>query len=302
MTDILVSVILFYSEGTNAKGDEKVSDTRKAFMQDLQRIEAEHYQLRAGEELEDFVTLMLQYIGDPDPELRDGLIYPTFYTWIREQNRFTEAQLRSLLAVLTDEQHLLYRIGSEGDESVFTRTFSVLPIALILWRHGKQPFLSQADLEHVKHALLRNYREEQDLRGFLPEEGWAHSAAHGADALDELVQCCKSDAALQRDVLAAVSGMLHNGKHIFSEEEDERITTLLVTMMDHELLPEQEIAAWINSLTDCSDHPSSRSHRIARTNSKSFLRSLYFRKRQDTHRQELVATILAAEDRLNKFT
>lgn len=284
------------------KGDEKVSDIRKTFMQDLQRIEAEYYQLRTGEELEDFVPLMLQYIGDPDPELRDGLIYSAFYQWIREQNRFTEVQLRSLLTVLTDEQHLLYQIGSEGDESVLTRAFSVLPIALILWRQRKQPFLSRADLEHVKHVLLRYYQEEQDLRGFLPGEGWAHSAAHGADALDELVQCYKGDEALQRDVLAAVFGMLHNGKHIFSEEEDERIATLVETMVDHELLPEQEIAVWINSLTEWSDYPGSRSHRIAKVNSKNFLRSLYFRKRQGTSKQYLVAAILAAEARVNKFT
>ncbi|MGG1658311.1 DUF2785 domain-containing protein [Brevibacillus sp. NRS-1366] len=278
-----------------------MSDTRTTFIQDLQRIEEEHYQLRVGEQLQDFVTLMLQYIGDPQPELRDDLIYPAFYQWIREENRFTEAELRSLLAVLTDEEHLFYQIGSEGDESVFTRTFSVLPIALIMWRHREQPFLDHADFLHLKHSLLRYYKEEKDLRGYLSESGWAHSAAHGADALDELVQCCKSDAALQLDVLAAIVGMLHNGQHIFSEEEDERIATIVDTMIDKDLLPEQEIANWISDLAQCNDWPRSRGQVIARVNSKNFLRSLYFRKRQDNRRKDLVAVILAAEADLNKF-
>lgn len=72
-------------------------------MMDLQKIEEEHYQLREGELLQDFVTLMLQYIGDPRPELRDGLIYSTFYEGIYEKNRFTKEELRSILAVQSSD-------------------------------------------------------------------------------------------------------------------------------------------------------------------------------------------------------
>lgn len=270
-------------------------------MLDLQRIEDEHYQLREGEQLEDFVTLMLQYIGDPQPELRDELIYPTFYQWIHQENRFTEAQLRKLLAVLTDEQHLFYYIGNEGDQTVFTRAFSVLPIALIVQRHRKQPFLNQVEFQHLKHSLLRYYREEKDLRGYLSEGGWAHSAAHGADALEELVQCPQSDAAVQLEVLDAIQRMLHNGEHIFSEEEDERIASIVDTMIDQDLLPQQELAHWIDGPAQCVDWPRSRAQVIARVNSKNFLRSLYFRKGQDSRGKIVASAILAAQNKLNKF-
>jgi hypothetical protein len=270
-------------------------------MTDLQRIEKEQYQLREGEQLQDFLTLMLQFIGDPQPELRAKLIFSTFYEWIHEEGRLTEAELRSLLAVLTDEQHLFYHIGSEGDESVFTRAFSVLPIAWIVGRHRKKPFLDQAEFRHLKHSLLRYYKEEKNLRGYLPEGGWAHSAAHGADALEELVQCPESDAALQHEVLAAIQGMLHNGIQIFSEEEDERIASIVDTMMDNDLLPQQEIADWIGGLTHCADLPQSRVPRIARVNSKNFLRSLYFRRGQISRGKVLDAAILAGEAKLNRL-
>jgi hypothetical protein len=268
---------------------------------DLQRIEKEHYQLREGEQLQDFLTLMLQFIGDPQPELRDDLICTTFYEWIREEGRLTETELQSLLAILTDDQHLFYYIGSEGDPSVFTRAFSILPIALIAERHRKQPFLDQAEFQHLKHSVLRYYKEEKDLRGYLPEGGWAHSAAHGADALDELVQCPESDAALQHEVLAAIQGKLHNGMQIFSEEEDERMATIVDTMIDKSLLPQQEIADWIRGLTHCADLPQSRGPRIARVNSKNFLRSLYFRRGKISRGNVLDAAILAGEDKLNRF-
>lgn len=270
-------------------------------MIDLQRIEREQYQLREGEQLQDFMSLMLQYIGDPDPELRDELIYPTFCEWIHEGERFTETELRNLLAVLTDEQHLFNHIGSEGDQSVFTRTFSVLPIALIVQRHRKQPFLDIAEFQHLKHSLLRYYKEEKDLRGYLSEGGWAHSAAHGADALVELVQCPESDATVQHEVLAAVQRMLYNGIHIFNEEEDERIASIVDTMIDKDLLQQQEIADWIRGLTQCVDCPRSRGQSIARVNSKNFLRCLYFRRGQDSHGNVLAAALLTTEAKLNKF-
>lgn len=48
-------------------------DINKADLkEDLQRIEKEQYQLREGEQHQKFVTQMLHYIGDPDPELRAG--------------------------------------------------------------------------------------------------------------------------------------------------------------------------------------------------------------------------------------
>ncbi|WP_428993736.1 DUF2785 domain-containing protein [Brevibacillus choshinensis] len=278
-----------------------MDERRMALIRDLQRLEEEHYQLREGEELQGFVTQLLHYIGDPDPHLRDELIYPTFQAWIAEQKRFTGRELTTLLEALTDDQHLFYQIGNEKDESVFTRTFSVLPIALILQRHRKQPFLEQKEFDRLKHALLRYYREEKDLRGYVTDGGWAHGASHGADALDELIQCPESDAAVQLEVLDAVKGMLQNDRAIFCDEDDERMATIVDTMIDQNLLSQNELADWIEGLADCSEWPRSRSQRIACVNSKNFLRSLYFRRGVEDDRKGLAAAMLSSEERLNRY-
>ncbi|ENQ3106368.1 Protein of unknown function [Bacillus sp. 491mf] len=279
-----------------------MSDTRTKLMMDLQRIEKDKYQLREGERHQDFLPLLLQYIGDPQPELRDNLIYPMFYMWIKEENRFSGEELRSLLTVLTDENHLFYNIGSEDDQSVFTRTFSALTIALIVQHHRQNPFFNQAEIEQLMHAMLRYYKEEKDLRGYLSVGGWAHSASHGADVFVELVQCEESSVALLREVLVAISNMLHNGRHIFSDEDDERLVSIVDTMMDKELLPHLEIADWISDLAQCCNLPRSRSQVIARVNSKNFLRSLYFRRGQDSRGNELNTVMLGTEAKLNKFS
>lgn len=277
-----------------------MSEQRTTFMHDLQRIQKEDYRLREGERLQEVAALMLQYIGDPDPELRDDLIYSTYYYWIIKKKLFTEAELRSLLTVLTDDQHLFYHIGSEGDSTVFTRSFSVLPIALIVRRHREEPFLDLAEFQHVKNSLIRYVQEEKDLRGYVPEGGWAHSAAHAADALTELVQCPECDAAARLEVLAAVQGMLHNGSHIFNEEEDERIACIVDTIMDQELLPQEEIERWIFGLAECGSWSRARHNRFAQVNSKNMVRCLYFRRKQEC-RNGLAPALVAAEAKLNWF-
>ncbi|WP_405176720.1 DUF2785 domain-containing protein [Paenibacillus sp. FSL H8-0261] len=279
-----------------------MNDTREQLIKDLQRIEENDYELRSGEQLRDYVKLMLEYIGDPQPKLRDDLIYSTFYKWINEKQWFSDAELRELLLILLDEQHLFYHIGSKEDQAVFTRTFSVLIVALILQRHREQAFLDSAEFTNVKEALIRYYEEEQDLRGFLPEEGWAHAAAHGADALDELVLCSESDAAIREEVLAVIQRMLYNDQHIFSDEEDERIATIVATMIDHHLLPQQSIVDWIRNLEQCGGWPRSRGQYVARVNTKNFVRSLYFRLLPLKNNPAMVEVLLKAEMNLNKFT
>ncbi len=145
-----------------------------------------------------------------------------------------------------------------------------MPIALIIQRHRQNPFLNQEENKQLMQAMLRYYNEEKDLRGYLSVGGWAHGASHGADVFVELVQCEESSVAMLREVLVAISGMLLNGRHIFSDEDDERLINIVDTMIDKELMQHQEIADWISCLAQCYDWPRSRCQVIARVNSKNF--------------------------------
>lgn len=277
-------------------------DTRAELIQKLQRLEEERYVLREGESLQDFTNLMLQHIGDPESDLREN-IYSTFYIWLKRDNKFSCVELRQLLSDLMDDRHLFYRIGNVGDHSVLTRSFAVLPIALIMQRNRNNPFLTPNEFQHLKHSLLRYYMEEKDLRGYLAVEGWAHAAAHGADALKELIRCPESDYGVQREVLEAIKGMLYNGAQIFDEEEDERMANIVDTMIKEALLPQQEMADWIRSLSQCTQWLDNRARRIATVNAKNFVRSLFFRLRtwSDTNNLIFTCAMLTAEAELNRF-
>jgi len=279
-----------------------VSDTGEQLMIDLQRIEDNLYELNEGENMWDYIILLLKHIGDPRQELRDGLIYPTLKAWIVDKQHFNEAELRGILAVLLDEEHLFYRIGSEGDESVFTRSFTTLALALLIQRHRQLPFLEQADYLELKNSLIKYYIEEKDLRGYVTEGGWAHAAAHGADALEDLVQCEESKHEdIQLEVLAAVQAMLHNGRHIFSEEDDERMACIIDAMAVHHLLPRHHLSRWIQELGQCGSKPKTRTQVTDRVNTKNFLRSLYFRWLHHNRGIGCLEVILEAEAKVNTF-
>ena len=127
---------------------------------------------------------MLNYIGSPDPELRDDLIYLILSDWIIK-GVYTPEQLREILKIAFDDQHLFYKIGEVESDSVFTRSFSVLLIPLILITHRKNNILSKNELQDVYNKVIKYVREEKDLRGFIENKGWAYSVAHGADAYND---------------------------------------------------------------------------------------------------------------------
>ena len=59
---------------------------------------------------------MLDYIGSPDAELRDDLIYSTLHTWIT--NDVFRQKLRGLMLQAISPDYLFYKIG-EKEQTLF---------------------------------------------------------------------------------------------------------------------------------------------------------------------------------------
>ena len=109
-----------------------------------------------------------------------------------------------------DHEHLFYQIGSDGNDSVFTRTFSVLAIVQIVNRHRKEAFLSVEEFTDMRNKLIEYYTSEKDLRGYVQKSGWAHAAAHGADVMDELIQCSECNEDVFKEILKAFKKIMHD--------------------------------------------------------------------------------------------
>ncbi|MGG2014995.1 DUF2785 domain-containing protein [Bacillus sp. S10(2024)] len=274
---------------------------REKLIVDLKRIAEDNYHLNSAEEAMSFARLMLQYIGDTDPILRDDLIYSTFYQWICEKQYFSNEELNEIVDTLIDEKHLFFHIGNEGDDTVFTRTFSALLMEVFLYWNRNNTYLSMDKFIKIKDSIIRYYNEEKDLRGYLDVKGWAHGAAHGADAMCELVHSKESDENTRLKVLDSLQRVLSNGKYILSNEEDERMTRVVFLIAVKALLPKESICQWIEGLEKGISSEYSREQYIARINTKNFIRCLYFSLMHQQDTKDITDLLFETEEKLNKF-
>ncbi|MBS4537260.1 DUF2785 domain-containing protein [Clostridium sp. D2Q-11] len=249
-------------------------------------IKEEGYEVPGNIKPFDLALDMLTYIGTTESELRDDLIYVTFYKWIIN-DEFNKDELRKIVKIALDDEHLFYKLGEVGD-SVFTRTFSVLVLALLVYKHREDNYLSKENINRIYNKVIKYIREEKDLRGYTEEKGWAHGMAHGADVLDELAQCDE----LEKDNLIIILDDIQNkisiNYHPYIYEEDERMVTAVMSILNRDLIDEEEILGWIENFSNILEEDEFTDKLIKYFNIKNFLRSLYFRLLKDSSKEALI--------------
>jgi hypothetical protein len=127
---------------------------------------------------------LTRMLGDPDPDVRDGIAFPTMATWI------DEGVYDDLLVGLGDGMchGLDIGLGEVESDSVFRRSFSALILTECIDRTTRAALGGPNVVLRWGDRIMSWYSRERDLRGFVPGKGWAHAVAHGADALGALAR------------------------------------------------------------------------------------------------------------------
>ncbi len=239
-------------------------------------IKGNDFELKPGMDIDLITKEMLKYIGSTDPELRDLLIYQTFYRWILE-DKYNAEKLSEIAEIAIDDRHLLYKLGEKGSDSVFTRTFSSLLCALILHADRKRNFLSEDMFHEIKGALYKYLEEENDTRGFVPGKGWAHGIAHVADALEELPYFEYLTDEDLHELLVLIRNKMITNQSIYISLEDERMANAVVTVFKQHCMAKEDIFNWLDSFNNIEADFDWAEGRFAIHNLKLFLKSLYFK-------------------------
>lgn len=242
----------------------------------LQKIKEDNYRIPIDFRITDLVFEMLNHIGNPEPKLRDELIYSILAHWIIN-DYITDDKLKEILDIVMDDKHLFYRIGESNTDSVFTRSFSALLIAPILYYHRKHILFSKEELINIFKKVVRYSLEEADLRGYVENNGWAHSAAHTADVLDELALCSEIGNEELRSLLEIIKVKVCVGSYVYIHREDERLVTAVISIMGRNLLSTEEICKWIKSYREIKSTGIYMNDYKTKINIRNFIRSLYFR-------------------------
>ena len=187
------------------------------------------------EEKVNIIEAMIEHIGSPDAELRDQLIYGWFFHLIVTKNLLEHELLTELLEFALNDL-LMKGIGEKGTDTVFTRSFTTLLIALILSRDNVDDFLDQSMILRVKDKLIDYITMEKDLRGYVASKGWAHSVAHVADTFDELIKSKKVDSKHYGEMLYALWNKVFVSSSAYIHEEDERILIPIIEMLEQDMI------------------------------------------------------------------
>lgn len=268
--------------------------TPQQLNQELKEVAESGYQVPSEDRLLQLCEAMMAELGTTDSELRDDLIYLTFAHWITE-SRLNPDLLHLLRQSVLDDHHLFNKIGNADPDAVFTRSFSALLLALLVYAHRQHAYLTLEEVQRTLDTALTYVYAEADYRGFVPGQGWAHAAAHTADLLDELAQCKEFGQDEILLLLRALAHLVSRDSGVYVNDEDERLSICAMSLVKRQILDPQHWTAWIDSMTAMdqgnAEFPLGYNRRI---NTRHFLRALYFRLRSDPHAASLDPVFTAA--------
>jgi hypothetical protein len=229
--------------------------------------------------LDTLIKDMIENIGSTDSELRDKLIYTSFYHLINK-NYLDHQQMEYLLQTCLDQNHLFLCIGSKTDDSVFTRAFSSLVVALVLGKDRIERFLSEDTVKKTIESSMKYLLEEEDTRGYVEEKGWAHSIAHGADLLDEVVKHPLFNMSLATECMDTIRRCILI-ETAYVDDEDERLISSIISLLEkgmNENLLKDLVTDLSDEVTEIrASNGFSPTFFRKNTNLNQFLKSLYFR-------------------------
>jgi len=247
--------------------------------------------------LGDLTAELTELLGSPDADLRDRLAYPTLATWI-ERGVYDD-----LLPGLGDGMvaGLRVGIGETAGDDVFRRSFSALVLAECIARDNSRPLVLGGKVLQWGDALATWLLRERDLRGFVPGKGWAHSVAHGADALGVLARSPHLAAAELTVLLDVIADRLAQPVETpFHHGEDDRMASATMAVLRRDLVPMTVLEPWINRLTAQAGHDGAdrADPFLCTANTQAFLRSLYLQlalgSRPPTARADVMLVLVGA--------
>lgn len=246
-----------------------------------QAIAANGMSVPEDESAYELIVELSGHLGSPDSVLRDDYGYGIPTNWIRRQQLLSDDELRSLADLWLG--NLSVGVGDMGDESVLLRSFSALNLSMLAAYDNKHPFLDEDGFNVMLEGTLIYAEQERDLRGWVKDVGWCHSAAHTADLFKFLGRSRHLQPEGQTMILEGIGIRLRNtGGYVFVHGEDDRLAAAVVSLIargDFDLAAFRDFIQGFkrtfggNALRDGFNV---RAH-AAQQNSRNFLGAVYIR-------------------------
>lgn len=228
-----------------------------------------------GHQAFEYAPELMAGLGSLDSEYRDELCLEVLCSWIYG-GAFTPEELRAIKNQMLC--NLQVGLGEGENDHVFLRTFSVLVLRWIIQRDIIAPYLKTDEVREIMDQGLTYYAAEKDWRGYVPEKGWAHAVAHGADLLFGLAQHPGLEAAdLERLVEAASMKAFTVTRYALINKEGFRMARVVTAVLKRNVVPAEWFVTWLEGIAGTTPRSSEyeRERDMARYhNTETFLAAL----------------------------
>ncbi len=258
----------------------------------LQALKALQFALPDAAEKQKLADGLLACLGDPDPELRDGIAYEALTQWMRAGD-FDADALRGL-------RDKLYAMLDADDKQGFAHPFAALVLSEVARTDRIKPWMTPEERVAMVDRAAAYVESVRDYRGYIDGEGWRHGVAHGADWLMQLsLDPALERAQLDRILAAVASQAIPEATHAYVFGEPGRLARPVMYIAQRGLLSEADWTAWFASLPprvgklDRSRYAAWLAHRH---DLMAFMMSTYLEadQSQDTKIKQLKPAIVAA--------
>ena len=237
--------------------------------------------------LNDLTAELVSMLGSLDPVERSGIAYPVLATWL------ASGVYDDLLVSFGDgvATGLTVGLGEPNGERVFRRTFSALILAGCVTRDNAAHLLPVDAVVTWADRGLTWLVREVDLRGFVPQRGWAHAVAHGADLIGALARNRHFNATELTVLLDVIADRLvAPTAYRLAHGEDGRLAYATMTILHRDALPTDLLEAWVRRLEATANRrppddlgPGDEWPAAAVQNTRSFLRAFYLQLAMGVH-------------------
>ncbi|PGS77376.1 hypothetical protein COC69_20365 [Bacillus cereus] len=247
--------------------------------QELELIQQNDYSFIENIDLIQLTLEMVQHIGTTNSYIREMLIFKCLVHFIQENFLSTE-HLETLLVKCLSDEFLYFEIQTPGTDGVFTRSYTILLIALIIKYDTMQPFLSYEMVQKVKNSLIKYMNVEKDYRGYIQDKGWANSIIHGSEAFHTLVLNPNIKGICEEEILHCLLNKVFVEDIVYYNQEDERIAIPILAVIHNGFSKDRFISILdkkIKRLPQMQKKNSTQEYFVLYANIKNFLRALFFK-------------------------
>ncbi|MGH3472797.1 MAG: DUF2785 domain-containing protein [Nocardioidaceae bacterium] len=241
-----------------------------------QRVLESEMAVPSDRPLPDLTVELVTMLGSVSPIERDEIAFPVLATWLHH------GVYDDLLVSFGDSicTGLRVGLGEGGTDTVFRRSFSALTLAACLERDNAAHLLPIDTVMSWAEKAIGWFTREEDLRGYVPGKGWAHTVAHGADLVGALAQSRHLDASQLGVLLDVIAERVTSSTStVLVDGEDDRLALATLAALQRNLVETPTLDSWVESMAECLGRIGGAGEQpgptAAARNCSRFLRALY---------------------------